>query len=130
MNCGNDSNCVHWLYAVLTGTWTSTDSVIVLTFLVSFGSGSTDPYPRPAFLPLGEPSEPAEQLLGETERDVAVTGAGVDRERRRGQPCVQPLAVGRRDHRVRLAVGEEHRSSDVGEVEVPRAQPGQVVAHV
>src|SRR5829696_4218352 len=25
MNCGKSSNCVHWLYAVLTGTLTNTD---------------------------------------------------------------------------------------------------------
>src|SRR5947209_3563873 len=25
MNCGNDSNCVHWLYAVWTGTFTVRD---------------------------------------------------------------------------------------------------------
>src|SRR5690606_28505396 len=30
MNWGNSSNCVHWLYAVRTGTATSTDSVIVV----------------------------------------------------------------------------------------------------
>ena len=29
MNFGNCSNCVHWSYAVLTGTWTSIDSLIV-----------------------------------------------------------------------------------------------------
>ena len=32
MNCGKSSNCVHWLYAVLTGTFTSTDfSTLVVT---------------------------------------------------------------------------------------------------
>src|SRR4051794_40502304 len=31
MNRGNSSNWVHWLYAVRTGTSTSTDSVTVLT---------------------------------------------------------------------------------------------------
>ena len=32
MNCGNSSNCVHWLYAVLTGTSTSTDfSTLVIS---------------------------------------------------------------------------------------------------
>jgi hypothetical protein len=30
MNWGNSSNCVHWLYAVRRGTWTSTDSSTVL----------------------------------------------------------------------------------------------------
>src|SRR5215207_6834876 len=40
MNCGNDSNCVHWLYAVVTGTSTSIDWVMLLIRTPPVGGSS------------------------------------------------------------------------------------------
>src|SRR5215203_1918749 len=39
MNCGNSSNCVHWLYTVLTGASTTIDfsTVFILLFPLSIG---------------------------------------------------------------------------------------------
>src|SRR5215203_339108 len=39
INCGKSSNCVHWLYAVLTGTFTNTD---FSTFVVMTSSSAHD----------------------------------------------------------------------------------------
>jgi hypothetical protein len=38
MNCGKDSNWVHWLYAVETGTSISMDSSIVFIYSTSVDS--------------------------------------------------------------------------------------------
>ena len=47
MNEGNFSNCVHWLYAVLTGTSTSIVSVMLAISLPCFGSGYSWPPQEP-----------------------------------------------------------------------------------
>ena len=63
-----------------------------------------------------------------TEGGLAVS-AGDDVPLAVRQALVQPLAVGGRDHPVALAVDEPDRHGDRGQVEVPRAQPREVVAH-
>ena len=58
MNCGNDSNWVHWLYAVRTGTATSTVSSTSSTCAICFllmTDGRNGGLAARAILPVGQP---------------------------------------------------------------------------
>src|SRR5690348_113425 len=71
MNCGNSSNCVHWLYAVRTGTATSMDfsTFVIGPPLASLGYGR--PLATAGGRPAGssEPMSKTDPLIRSTRMD-------------------------------------------------------------
>src|SRR5687768_2930538 len=113
MNSGKDSNCVHWLYAVLTSTSTSMDSVMVPICVLSLGC-VPDMYPDRGGLHLDVPPEWSGFALRQRFRGRSLQDAAVGGEARTVQRAVpRLLGVVPRQHaaEVRADAGDRTRPS-------------------
>src|SRR5918999_3351218 len=127
MNCGKSSNCVHWLYAVVTGTSTSIDSstIAIGTSSVAFRPCASSPRAGSAANPLAleaidQPPGAGQEGGGEVQlHEIARKEGRQTLLERRQEIVVRDVREPREAEEIDDDVPGQHRRDGRGEAAIP-----------